>query len=274
MPRILHLNIDIRSGKTHDAIWFFSVAYPGTTMIPLSNPDFQVVKGDPEVGLQKFDMHIHTWFSSDSAIDPRIVVKLWKKKGILPLVCDHNSIAGSEAVYGEITVLSPDTPLILAEEITTSDGEIIGLFLNEEIPSSLSAGETIDRIRDQGALSLVPHPFCSYRSSAIRRDALQEIIGRVDIIEGYNARVISDDENRRAREYAAEHDKLVSVGSDAHTPLELGRCFLELEPFEEPQELLDSLNDTSVQFHRMHPSIHYITRVVKVAKNNGFFGGT
>jgi len=243
-------------------------------MIPFNNPDFQTIKEGRGGGLLKFDLHIHTWYSSDSAIDPRTVVKLWKKKGILPLICDHNSITGSEVVYQGITALSPDIPLILAEEITTSDGEIIGLFLNEEIPSSLSAGETIDRIRDQGALSLVPHPFCTYRSSTIRRDTLQEIIGRVDIIEGYNARVLSDDENRKAREYAAEHGKPVSVGSDAHTPLELGRCFLELEPFEEPQEFLDSLNDTSVQFHRMHPSIHYVTRVVKVAKSNGFFGGT
>jgi predicted metal-dependent phosphoesterase TrpH len=233
--------------------------------------DFQIAEGNRE--FLKFDMHIHTWYSSDSAIDPRSVIRLWKKKSILPLVCDHNSIAGAEVVYQGILALSPEIPLILAEEISTSEGEIIGLFLNEEIPPCLSAGETIDRIRDQGALSLIPHPFCSYRSSAIRRDALQEIIGPVDIIEGYNARVLSDDENRMAREFAAEYDKCVSVGSDAHTPLELGRCYLELEQFGEPGEFMASLKASSVQFRRMHSSIHYLTKVVKVAKSNGFFGG-
>jgi predicted metal-dependent phosphoesterase TrpH len=242
-------------------------------MIPRNKPDLLVTKGDRGNGILKFDMHIHTWYSSDSAIDPRTVVRLWKKRRILPLVCDHNSIAGAEVVYQGISALSPDIPRIIAEEITTSDGEIIGLFLNEEIPRSLSAGETIDRIWDQGALSLIPHPFCSYRSSAIRRDALLEIVGRVDIIEGYNARVLSDNENRMACEFAAEHEKYISVGSDAHTPVELGRCFLEMEPFGEPEELLASLKDTSVQFCRMHPSIHYLTKVVKVAKSNGFFGG-
>jgi predicted metal-dependent phosphoesterase TrpH len=226
-----------------------------------------------DTGLLKFDMHLHSWYSSDSAIDPVIIVRFWKKKGILPLVCDHNTLTGAEVVYGKITRMSPDIPAILAEEIMTREGEIIGLFLNEEIPALLSADETLDRIRDQGALSLVPHPFCSYRSSTLRQDTLKEIIGRVDLIEGYNARVLADDENRMARDFAAEHRKPVSVGSDAHTPIELGRCFMELPPFTDSREFLAGVKQASIQFHLMHPSIHVLTRVVKMAKNNGFFKG-
>jgi predicted metal-dependent phosphoesterase TrpH len=241
----------------------------GGLIIPGTGPDFRKTECNDN-GILKFDMHLHTWYSSDSVIDPRTVVRLWKKKGILPLVCDHNTIAGAEAVYGEITRGSPDIPVIIAEEITTMEGEIIGLFLNEEIPSSLSAAETLDHIRDQGALSLIPHPFCSYRSSAIRRDTLQEIISRVDIIEGYNARILSDEENRTAREYAADHKKSVSAGSDAHTPLELGRCYMELSRFTGISEFLESLQEVSVHFRLMHPSVHYLTRVVKMAKCNGF----
>jgi predicted metal-dependent phosphoesterase TrpH len=218
-------------------------------------------------GLLKFDMHIHTWYSHDSAVDPAAVVRLWKKRRILPLVSDHNSIAGSEAVFEEISRISPDVPVIIAEEISTSEGEIIGLFLNEEIPPFLPAAETLDRIQDQGALSIVPHPFCTYRSSAIRRDTLQEIVGRVDIIEGYNARVLTDDENMMARFFAQEHNKPISVGSDAHTPLELGRCFMQLEPFSEPSDLVAALREASVRFRLMHPSIHYLTKVVKLAKS-------
>jgi predicted metal-dependent phosphoesterase TrpH len=122
-------------------------------------------------------------------------------------------------------------------------------------------------VRDQGALSLVPHPFCSYRSSAIRRDILQEVIGRVDIIEGYNARVLSDDENSIARDFAAENKKPISVGSDAHTPLELGRCSLQISPFSEPEELIRELREASVRFRLMHPSIHYFTKMVKLARS-------
>jgi predicted metal-dependent phosphoesterase TrpH len=224
-----------------------------------------------DTGLLKFDMHLHSWYSSDSVIDPGLIIRLWKKKHILPLVCDHNTLAGSKVVFEEITRMSPEIPVILAEEIMTREGEIVGLFLDEEIPTSLSAEETLDRIREQGALSLVPHPFCSYRSSAIQWDTLREIVDRVDIIEGYNARVLADEENRMARAFATEHHKPVSVGSDAHTSFELGRCFIELPPFTEPMELMEGLKQASIRFRMMHPSIHYLTRVVKMAKGNGLF---
>jgi hypothetical protein len=139
------------------------------------------------------------------------IADLYSGHGILCLVCDHNSTAGSQAVYAEIRRADPDVPLILAEEIMTGSGEIIGLFLTEEVHPYLSAAETVDLIHGQGGLVLIPHPFCSYRrTSAIRSDILDEIIGRVDIIEGYNARTVRDEDNFRAREYAVEHKKPVS----------------------------------------------------------------
>jgi predicted metal-dependent phosphoesterase TrpH len=242
-----------------------------TSMIPRTDADGTQKEEISDNGMLKLDMHIHSWYSTDSVIDPRSLVRLWNKKRILPLVCDHNTIAGAEVVYREISRGSPDIQVILAEEIMTREGEIIGLFLNEEIPSSLSAAETLDQIQEQGALSLIPHPFCSYRSSAIRRDTLQEIIGRVDIIEGYNARVLSDEENRMAREFAAEQKKLISAGSDAHTTLELGRCFMELSQFTGTKEFLAVLKEAPVRFRLMHPSVHYLTKVVKMTKRNGFF---
>jgi predicted metal-dependent phosphoesterase TrpH len=110
-------------------------------------------------------MHIHSHYSLDSAIPVTAIVKCFRRTGILPLVCDHNSITGAEKVFGEICAADPAIPRILAEEIMTADGEIIGLFLTEEIPPFLSADETLDRIHDQGALSIVPHPFCSYLST-------------------------------------------------------------------------------------------------------------
>ena len=172
----------------------------------------------------KFDMHVHSWHSGDSATDPKKIVELFREQHILCLVTDHNTAAGSSAVYASIRKEEPDIPLILSEEIMTESGEIIGLFLSDEVHPYLSAAETVDRIHDQGGLVLVPHPFCSYRtSSALRSNILDAIIDRVDIIEGYNARTVRDEDNFRAREYAVLHKKPVSVGSDAHTIQELGR---------------------------------------------------
>jgi len=76
-----------------------------------------------------------------------------------------------------------------------------------------------------------------------------------------------------ARECAARYGKPVSVGSDAHTPLELGRCYLEMAPFSEPKEFLASIGEASVRFRAIHPSIHFLTMMVKVARRNGLFSG-
>lgn len=217
----------------------------------------------------KFDMHVHSWYSGDSATDPKKIARLYAERGILSLVCDHNSTAGSAAVSAEICRADPAVPFILAEEIRTDCGEIIGLFLTEEVPPYLPAAETIDLIHDQGGLVLVPHPFCSYRvMSALRPGVLDAVIERVDIIEGYNARTVRDEDNYRAREYAVAHNKPVSVGSDAHTTRELGRCFLEIEPFSTPQELLRALTSGRAEFCRMDPSVHQITRLVKAVRRD------
>jgi len=218
-----------------------------------------------------FDMHLHSWYSEDSAIPVATIVKCYNRSGILPLVCDHNSITGAEKVYREICAANPDIPFILAEEIMTSEGEIIGLFLEEEIPPFLSAEETLDRIQDQGALSIIPHPFCSYRSSVLRTDVLNRIIDRVDIIEGFNARVIDDNDNLVAQEYAARNKKPVSAGSDAHTPLELVRTWVTLQPFSTPMELMQAIPKATVRYQHMHPSVHMITRFVKAVRKLGFF---
>jgi predicted metal-dependent phosphoesterase TrpH len=217
----------------------------------------------------KFDMHVHSRYSGDSGTDPETIINLFFDRNILCLVADHNSIAGSAAVYAEIHKENRDIPMILSEEIMTESGEIIGLFLTGPVHPYLTAAETVDIIHDQGGLALVPHPFCSYRrSSALNTDVLDEIIDRVDIIEGYNARTGKDEDNFRAREYAVAHKKPISVGSDAHTMHELGRCFLECEPFSGPKELLASLTSGRPEFCRMDPSIHEITRLVKAIKHD------
>ena len=193
-----------------------------------------------------FDMHVHSDYSIDSVVSVGAIVRAWEKTGILPLVCDHNSIEGSREVYARIRKQDPDIPEILAEEILTRDGEIIGVFLTEEIPPGLSAEETLDAIDDQGALSIVPHPFCTYRSSTIDREVLEDIIDRIDIVEGYNARNRSPEADIEARAFAREHKKPISTGSDAHTCIELGGVFVAIAPFEEPDDLLANLKDALV----------------------------
>ncbi|MBN1195350.1 MAG: PHP domain-containing protein [Methanomicrobiaceae archaeon] len=227
-------------------------------------------------GTIKFDMHVHSHYSSDAATDVRTIARGWTKYGILPLVCDHNTIRGAEKVYACIRETSPDVPAILAEEIMTTEGEIIGLFLNEEIPAFLSAHETLDRIEEQGALSIVPHPFCTFRPSAIITKTLYEVIDRIDIVEGYNARTLSQEENRRGRDFARAHGKPLSVGSDAHTPFELCRNYLEMDPFDDPAGLLRTIREGKVTFQSVNASehaVHILTRIIRIAKAGGLLQG-
>ena len=207
-------------------------------------------------------MHVHSQYSSDSLTPVRNIVMSWKRFGILPLICDHNTIRGSVNVYKEICSQDLGIPAIYAEEILTSEGEIIGAFLQEEIPAFLSADETLDSIRDQGALSIVPHPFCSFRTSVIRPDVLDRIIDRVDIIEGFNGRAVNLRDNDRARSYAVRCHVPVSAGSDAHSPEELGRTYVTIQPFSSPEELVREIRHAAIHYRRALPPPHSMNRIL------------
>lgn len=211
----------------------------------------------------KVDMHVHSHFSKDSMISIHTLYKTFVRRGVVCVVCDHNSIEGSKRLSSLMKREHVEVPCPLAEEIATADGEIVGLFLTEEVPSSLSADETLDIIHSQGALALVPHPFDTYRSKVLRRDVLERVISRVHIIEGYNARNVKAVHNEQAVAFARQHNKPVSAGSDAHTPFELARTYVEVEPFEEPRGLLEVLPKANVVFKKTSPAIHLISTLVK-----------
>ncbi len=209
------------------------------------------------------DMHVHSSYSRDSVISARAIFQCWQRTGILPLVCDHDTLEGSVRVMRAIHAEDPDLVPVLAEEVNTAEGEIIGLFLTGEIPPGLSAAETVDRIRDQGGLTLVPHPFCNYRGRVLRAETRNALVDRIDLVEGHNARNLSDDEDRLAVVFASEMGIPFTVGSDAHTTLELGRVWMEVPPFDSPKQLLKGLAGAPFIFRRMNRGVHLITGVVR-----------
>jgi predicted metal-dependent phosphoesterase TrpH len=218
---------------------------------------------EPQDGLLRIDMHVHSSYSKDSVIPAKTIFQSWRRTGIIPLVCDHDTLEGSNRVMRAIHAEDPDLPLLLAEEITTRDGEIIGLFLTEEIPPWLSAAETLDLIHGQGGLSLIPHPFCTYRGKVLRPDARNALVDRIDLIEGHNARNLSDEEDRLAVVFACDVGIPFTAGSDAHTTMELGRVWMEVPPFDSPKGLLRGLAGAPFTFRRMNRGVHLITHVVK-----------
>ena len=120
----------------------------------------------------KADFHMHTRYSPDSDMSPERLVRKCLQVGLNCIaVTDHNTIEGALRVrqVAEFTV-------IIGEEVGTSDGEVTGLFLNETVPSGLSAVETAKRIKEQGGLVSLPHPFDRFRGGVISTAALEDVL--------------------------------------------------------------------------------------------------
>jgi predicted metal-dependent phosphoesterase TrpH len=180
----------------------------------------------------KVDLHAHTIFSRDCLTRPEALIERARAIGLNKLaITEHNNLAG--ALYAK--KLAPDL-IIVGEEIKTTHGEIIAYFVKEEIPKGLSPQETIGRLRDQGAVISIPHPLDSLRHSAMGLENVLGVIDAVDALEVRNARCVRAPDNEAARVLAAEHDKLHTAGSDAHTSGELGQCYLLMPPFDDNAE--------------------------------------
>jgi predicted metal-dependent phosphoesterase TrpH len=152
-----------------------------------------------------------------------VVVRAAVARGLTHLaITDHERIDG--ALAARATAL-PELTVIVGEEIRTATGDLIGLYLSNPIEPGLSAVDTARLIREQGGVVGLPHPFDRFRSSTARKggeDELAELLGLVDYVEVFNARVIGGSANRRAAEAAQQHSLPGVAVSDAHTVLEVG----------------------------------------------------
>lgn len=210
----------------------------------------------------RVDFHCHTIYSKDSLTRPEILLKTCRHKRIDRLVItDHNTIEGALAAQR----LDPEL-VIIGEEIMTTSGEILGIFVTEVIPPGLSPQETIHRLHDQGAFISVSHPFDIVRKGSWSLNDLAEILPLVDAIETFNARCYSPVFNRQAQEFAREHHLPGTVGSDAHVAFELGQATLFLPPFVDAVGLRAVLPDASSQLHWSPPWVHLISRYAVIRK--------
>lgn len=180
----------------------------------------------------KVDLHTHTIYSKDCLTQTARLLEQARRVGLNKVaVTEHNRLDGALAAKA----LAPDL-VIVGEEIKTTHGEIIAYFVQEEVPRDLSPIETIARLRAQGAVISIPHPLDSVRRTAMGMANVLAVIDQVDALEVFNARCVRGRDNAAAAALAETHGKLVTAGSDAHTLTELGRCYLEMPPFEDNGE--------------------------------------
>jgi predicted metal-dependent phosphoesterase TrpH len=191
------------------------------------------------------DLHLHTSWSHDCQIPVEDLLDHAEAQGLGAIaVTDHNVFGGAlEAIdlaRGRNLVVIP------GEEVKTADqGEVIGLFLSEEIPRGLSFGETVGAIRSQGGVVYLPHPFD--RLHAIPEPAtLHRHLAEVDVLEVYNARLLFEAYNDEALRFARKYDLTMGAGSDAHVLQGVGTGAVRMRAFTGPDEFLVSLRSAQV----------------------------
>ena len=170
----------------------------------------------------KFDLHIHTKYTKDSLMDPERIIKIAQKMGLSGVaITDHNAM----------TDIRQSPFIIPGSEIKTEYGDIIGLFIKNEIKSRNFLAVQKE-IKEQGGLVALAHP---YNKGGIRFP--EELIPEcIDLIEVFNSRM-KKEWNEKAFELAQKYQKPVTCGSDAHSYFEIGRSFLFLE------EPINTIND-------------------------------
>ena len=188
------------------------------------------------------------------------VIEQCQTKGInCVAIADHGAIDGALKMK-EIAPFA----VIVAEEILTTTGEIMGVFLKELVPSGLSMEESISLIKDQGGLLCVPHPFDIFRPTALNQQAVEKIIKYIDIIEIFNARSPLLRSSNKARTFAEKNGFPGSAGSDAHAPSEIGTVHIEMHEFNGKEEFLRSLAGGKVCGRQASLFAHFNTTLDRI----------
>jgi predicted metal-dependent phosphoesterase TrpH len=174
----------------------------------------------------RFDLHLHTEFSPDCDTDIHAIEAHCLKRGLTGLaVTDHDTITGAL----KLRDIAKKIQVIIGEEVSTRDGDVVGLFMRETVKPRMSALETMQAIHAQGGLVYLPHPFDKKRARRNGGASLLEVIDHIDIIEIFNGKVGSDRYNEMAAQFAHRHHKTGGGGSDAHDLNAIGTVTNELE---------------------------------------------
>ena len=203
--------------------------------------------------MAKYDLHVHTSYSGDCISPVKEVVKAAKAKGLRGIaITDHDTIRGVE----KSRKLSGDELLIIPGiEVTSKDGHILGLGIDESVPKGLPAAETVDRIRELGGIAVAAHPFsfCAKPFVALKAEH--------DAIEAFNSRRYLA--NHLVRRFAELKGLPVTAGSDAHRPDEVGLAGLEIGGEPSVDNVLRKIKKKEVSIFGSHlPLRNYASRVI------------
>ena len=210
----------------------------------------------------RLDLHVHTRGSFDCLSDPEAVLARAAARGVHRIaITDHNRLD----VALRMASGHPDR-IIPGEEVKTAEGvDVIGLYLSEAIPAGTPGLETCRRIREQGGIVYLPHPYAAGKGGSGRW--AEAWIGDVDVVEAYNGRIHDPRLNARARALAKTHGLPTGAGSDAHTLWEVARCQVSVPAHpNEPAALLRALEEGVIHGRSSPHLVHVASTWAKLRK--------
>lgn len=211
------------------------------------------------------DLHSHTQWSKDCLTKFETIIEKCQKRGVDRIaITDHNTAQGALAMQK----LAPDL-VIVGEEIMTTQGEILAYFVQESVPARLTPQETIRRLRDQGAVISIAHPYDRLRKGAWQEEELLKIVDQIDAIEIFNARCLYLEDNEKAMAFAQKHGLPGTAGSDGHSSPEYGQTMVRMQPFEGASDFLASLHEAEY-IRRISPFyVHFFSTAAKWSRKLG-----
>ncbi|NLE22851.1 MAG: glycosyltransferase [Actinobacteria bacterium] len=190
------------------------------------------------------DFHVHSHHSKDCVMPVADILERAREVGLdVVAITDHDSAEGGLEAreiadrYG--------VRVIVGEEVKTSEGEVIGLFLERTIPGGLSFAETISLIKEQGGIVYVPHPFD--RLHTIPSPAvLRENVTDIDVVEVFNSRLAFPGFNELAERFAQRYRLPAAAGSDAHVLQGIGTSLCGMDDFTGPDDFVAALAESRI----------------------------
>jgi predicted metal-dependent phosphoesterase TrpH len=191
------------------------------------------------------DLHLHTGWSHDCTVETVDLLDHAEAIGLGAIaITDHNVFGG--ALEALELAAERDLVVIPGEEVKTGgQGEVIGLFLTEEIPRGMSFADTVAAIKEQGGLVYLPHPFDRLHTVP-DPSTLHRHLADIDVFEVYNARLLIESHNDEALRFARKYNLTMGAGSDAHVLQGVGTGVLRMRAFRDPEEFMISLRNAEV----------------------------
>lgn len=201
--------------------------------------------------LWRVEFHCHTSISSDSSNRLPQLLKTARQRGLQRLaITDHNTIANALCARE----MDPEL-IIVGEEIKTSAGELLAFFVSQGVPKHTPPMQAVQQLKEQGAFICLAHPF-DKRRGHWHEEELEPLLPYIDAVEVFNSRCFNPAANHAALEYARRQHLPMLVGSDAHSPVELGLSTVVLPPFHSADELRISLFQAKLDTRPFTPPAH------------------